>query len=237
MKKTLIITLLLLTTTVSFSQYNKKDFYIGINMGTNGLGGQFGYVLHPRFNLRLSSSYLQAKYNDQLIESTNLIRKTDKLSNDWNIDLSSFSLGAITDIKPFINNDFLRISLGLFYTSFSANYTGNYSYSDADYGLNFDAGQLQLDFTTTPIKPYIGLLLGKPSVTKKINFSVELGTMFQATPIAHFTGKGMIGPTATQESRVQSNISNYNFYPILSFQLNYRFNSKTKIESTIPPIQ
>ena len=236
-KNSILLALFFFVNSFLFSQYTKKDCYIGINMGTNGLGGQFGYALHPRFNLRLSSSYLQAKYNDQLIESTNLIRKGDKLSNDWNIDLSSFSLGAITDIKPFKNKDFLRISVGLFYTSFSANYTGNYSYSDAAYGLNFDAGQLQLGLTTTPIKPYIGLLLGKPSGTKKINFSVELGTMFQAAPIAHFTGKGMIGPTATQESRVQSNISNYNFYPMLSFQLNYRFNCTTKIESTLPPIQ
>lgn len=221
---------------VLFAQYKKKDSYLGINAGTNGLGAQFGYTLHPRLNLRLSSSFISAKYNDDFIERENLIVTGDFLKNEWNVNVSSISIGTLIDFKPFVNTEFIRFSLGLFYNSFSADYTSNYSYSDTKKGLNFDAGTLKLNVTTTPIKPYIGILLGAPSDSKRVNFTIEMGTMFQQSPNARFTGDGMVGPTASQEPLVQKNVSNYNFYPSLSFQLNYRFkctdNSETKKEQT-----
>ena len=232
-KNSILLVLFFFVNSFLFSQYTKKDSYIGINMGTNGLGGQFGYALNPRLNLRINSSFLQADYKDELIEK----KGEEVLLNKWNIDVSSFLIGTVIDFKPFTNVEFLRISAGVFYNSFSANYNSSYSYSVSNNGLNLDLGKLQLNVTTTPIKPYIGVLLGIPSNTKKINFVVEIGTMFQQSPTARFTGSGMIGPTVSQEPLVQKNISNYNFHPSLSFQLNYRFNSKPKIESTIPPIQ
>lgn len=232
MKKTmLLLCTFLILYNHSFSQYSRKDAYLGINAGTNGIGLQFGYTLHPRLNLRLSSSFLSVGYNDDFIERKDLIKPGDFLKNEWDINVSSASIGTLIDFKPFVNSEFIRISLGVFYNSFTANYNSNYSYSDTKKGLNFDAGTLKLNVTTTPIKPYIGIVLGTPSNTKKVNFSVEMGTMIQQSPNAKFTGDGMVGPTASQEPLVQKNVSNYNFYPSLSFQINYRFKSANKSET------
>jgi len=226
-----------LSNSILFSQYKKRDTYLGVNMGTNGLGIQCGYSIHPRLNLRLSSSYLSAEYSDNFIERENLIQPGDFLTNNWKANVSSVSIGTLIDFKPFPNSEFIRVSMGLFYNSFSADYTSNYSYSDTKKGLNFDAGTLKLNMTTTPVKPYIGLILGTPSDSKRINFSVEMGTMFQQSPNARFTGEGMVGPTASQEPLVQQNVSNYNFYPSLSFQLNYRFKCAKNTESKKEQIQ
>lgn len=230
-KKILLLFLSVLANSILSAQYKKKDSYLGINLGTNGLGIQYGYTLNPRINLRLSSSYLSTDYSDDFIERKNLIQPGDFLMNNWNINVSSVSIGTLIDIKPFINSEFIRVSLGVFYNSFTANYNSNYSYSDIKKGLNFDAGTLKLNVTTTPIKPYIGILLGTPSDSKRVNFSIEMGTMFQQSPTARFTGEGMVGPTASQEPLVQKNVSNYNFYPSLSFQLNYRFKCANNTES------
>ncbi len=230
-KNSILLALFFFVNSFLFSQYTKKDCYIGINLGTNGLGGQFGYAIHPRLNVRINSSYLQADFKDELIEKKGLIEKEDELLNKWNIDVSSFLIGTVIDFKPFTNVEFLRISAGVFYNSFSANYNSSYSYSDMNKGLNFDAGKLQLNVTTTPIKPYIGVLIGVPSNNKRINFLAEIGTMFQQSPTARFTGSGMIGPTVSQEPLVQKNISNYNFHPSVSFQLNYRFKGSNSTET------
>jgi hypothetical protein len=230
-RKTILFALVLIVNSFLFSQYAKNDSYFGLTLGTNGIGAQLGYTINPRINLRISSSYLSTDYSDDFIERKNLINTGDFLMNKWNINVSSVSIGTLIDIKPFINSEFVRVSLGVFYNSFTANYNSNYSYSDTKKGLNFDAGTLKLNVTTAPIKPYIGLLLGTPSDSKRVNFSIEMGTMFQQSPNARFTGEGMVGPTASQEPIVQKNVSNYNFYPTLSFQLNYRFKCSNKTES------
>ena len=230
-KKILLIFLSLLANSILSAQYKKKDSYLGVNIGTNGLGIQYGYTLNPRINLRISSAYLTTDYSDEFIERKNLIQTGDFLMNKWNINVSSVSIGALIDIKPFINSEFVRVSLGVFYNSFTANYNSYYSYSDIKKGLNFDAGTLRLNVTTAPIKPYIGILLGTPSDSKRVNFIIEMGTMFQQSPNARFTGEGMVGPTASQEPLVQKNVSNYNFYPTLSFHLNYRFKCSDNIET------
>jgi hypothetical protein len=86
-----------------------------------------------------------------------------------------------------------------------------------------------LDFKVKPgssLTPYIGIGLGRSlSKNKVVSFAVEAGAAFHGKPKVELNATGMLEPTGSEEQRqiLEDNLSSFSIYPMLNFQLSFRF--------------
>jgi len=89
-KKILLMFLSLLANSILSAQYKKKDSYLGVNIGTNGLGIQYGYTLNPRINLRISS----VDYTQNMIKGSSFyVQFSNIQTEDISLDIIN-SMGS-----------------------------------------------------------------------------------------------------------------------------------------------
>lgn len=195
---------------------NLPSPYLGVQMGSMGFGMQFVYPVKPRLNLRLAGSYFQYSMD---IQTT-----TSRYETDRTQFLKVGGVGLIADyafLKTSLN---WKLAAGLFY---QVNQIGQYdSYTYVDNGNNEDLGTLDIDFTTFPVAPYAGLVFGNFNSGKRVTIALELGTLYHGKPRVEMTGTGPVGPSAENADLIESNVSNYNWFPYGNFQINYHFNKK-----------
>lgn len=186
--------------------------YVGVQFGSLGAGAQYVRSIHPRWNLRFSGSYFKASM-DQVVETS---RYTEYRTNSGQV--GAFAALADFDISKKTPN--WKLSTGLMYQVNKINRFSTFE-TEMD-GEMLDLGTLDLTFTAFPVNPYAGLVFGNFKSEKKVFFTLELGTLFHGRPNVDFVGTGLIAPTAEQDGLVESNVSNYNWFPYGNFQINYR---------------
>jgi hypothetical protein len=197
--------------TPSSNDLKTGNMTVGVQVGSLGPGLQFTYTVNPKLNLRAIGSFMKLNHSTEFDESQ--VRTSEKIM------AQTGAVGVISDWRVF-KNQWFRLSAGVVYNFNQLIDTRNYVYTKVT--PSYEVGSLTLDFTTMKVNPYLGIVLGKQNQDKKVNFLVEFGTLYHGQPKVNFTGEGRIGATSEQVDVVKSNVSNYNFYPVLNFQMNVK---------------
>jgi hypothetical protein len=185
---------------------------IGLQIGTLGIGAQYIHPLTSKWELRSTLSYLQLTKKRELISTS--------LTTDETIKMRTGGIGIYANYNVFSKTPNWKVSLGAVYQFNRIIDTRVY---EVEYNNSqIDLGSLSLEFTTFPVSPYAGILWGNFKSEKKININLELGTLYHGKPNVVFTGEGRIAPTAEQGPLVEENVKDYNWYPYLSFNINYK---------------
>lgn len=191
--------------------YSYSQHVFGLQLGSFGVGANYEFHFNKNANLRASASFLYWEASGV------------KKSRDFEViarnQLRTGGVGVYFDHRLFEKIDWLRGSVGLVY-----NFNKISGQQYCIYTKNLEPeffGSLDLTIKTFPVNPYVGVLIGNYNNKRKINFGLEVATLFHGTPKVSFTGVGEISPTAEQEPLIQSNVKNYYFLPMVNFRLTF----------------
>ena len=181
---------------------------IGVRAGTTGVGADVAFGVAPTLSARLGYSGGQVDHD---VTTDITYRGKLKLSN-FNTFLDWSPLG------PF------RI-------------TGGFVFNDNKFDVKTDpvTGGAFLSGTVKPEKsaaPYLGIGYGNVSGAG-VNFYADLGVMFQGTPQATLTANcgsltpaqcaPLQGQVAAEQQRLQDELKNAKYYPVLNIGLTIGF--------------
>jgi hypothetical protein len=191
---------------------------IGINVSTFGIGGEVIKGFGSKIDVRAGYSIMDLNVNRNLdVQGSSLALKgrlhTGGAHVKVNYNLANWfhlTLGAATN----------RTSL-----SVAAGANGTLPYEDLQVKQE-DVGNLEiLLYPSWTVSPYAGIGFGHTlNRSKKLGFSVELGTFYHATPRAILYGNGMLTPTASEKNIlvIGNMIAPYAWWPMLNIELSYR---------------
>lgn len=201
------------------------DVGVLLKAGTLGAGLDISKGISESVALRLQANALDY---DRDITDTDV---------DYNSDLKLRSAGLLLDWHPF--SGVFRVSAGAFWNGNEATATGRPT--NGTYVINgqtYTSAQIgslngQIDFSE--VAPYLGIGFGSaPKAGRGMTFSFDLGVFYQGEPNVGLTavcGVGVPAGTCTQiqndvaaeQASLQEEVSDYKFYPVVSFGIGYRF--------------
>ena len=199
------------------------DVGVLLKAGTLGAGLDISKGISESVALRLQANALN--YDRDITES----------DVDYNSDLELKSAGLLLDWHPF--RGVFRVSAGAFWNGNEATAVGRptggtYEINGVTYP-SAAVGSLngQIDFES--VAPYFGIgFASAPKAGRGMTFSFDLGVLYQGEPNVALTAVcGVPGPTCTQlqndvaaeQASLQEEVSDYKFYPVVSFGIGYRF--------------
>ncbi len=191
---------------------------IGLNASTFGLGGEIIKGLGPKFDLRAGYSTMNLKVK-------------------YNLDLQGTAVQVAGNINPggphlllnFNPSPGFHLTLGAALNQtvvlVSAQSLSNVPVEDVMV-LPGDFGFIEVMlFPRVKVSPYAGIGFGRTlSRDKRLGFSFDLGTYYQASPSASLLGAGMLSPSVSDQNVyvLNSLLKPYRWWPVLSLQLSYR---------------
>jgi hypothetical protein len=183
---------------------------IGARIGTTGLGADVAWDVAPTLSARLGYSGGSVDYNTS----------TSAVNYDGKVKLSNFN--TFLDFAPL--GPLFRI-------------TGGFVFNDNKYDVVGNTGNgTSISGTVKPEKsaaPYLGIGYGRVSGAG-VNFYADLGVMFQGSPVATLTANcGALagtpqctaaqGQVAAEQQRLQDELKNFKYYPVLNIGLTIGF--------------
>ncbi len=191
------------------------DFGIGLKAGTYGLGAEFGVGFTPWFTLRASASKgdLSGNYDEDDI--------------DYDATLKVGGYGLLADFFPLKGT--FRLTAGLLSNRNAVDLEaaptvpidiGGVPYPPADVGVL--SGEIDFDGTV----PYFGIGWGNVARGKRVGFLVDLGFIRQGggeVSLSSSTGLVDQGDLDAEAAKIEDDIEDYDFWPIISFGLSIRF--------------
>jgi len=210
------------------------DLGIAGKLSSLGYGAEVDYRISERFNIR--GQFNRYRYDDTFEE--------DEIDYDGTLDLES--LGVLIDWRPFGGP--FRVTLGGFQVDNEitgvGSGTGTYEIGDGSYTVT-PGDDLKIDATMTlgdGFKPYVGIGLGHdPATEKGLLLSLDIGVLYQGSPSVDLNATGTAtddssgltvdfstDPTVQAEVRkeekeLEDDLGNFDFYPVISFGIGYRF--------------
>ncbi len=215
MKAWLVVSFLLLTSVLFSHEIMAQEYAASLKVGTQGVSLQAYRSLTSRFNVSLGAGILS--FNANNVEQT----------SDYRVDgkLSLSNVFALADWFPFENN--LRVTGGLVVnlnkvsaviTPTVTKKTGNIEYTPEK------LGNVAADISFQKVAPYLGVGLGNPtSGSSGLGFTFDLGAFYQGKPQATMTGTKLLAPMDSQGPQLQDNLKWFQFYPVLSVGISYKF--------------
>jgi len=210
-----IIILLLVSFSATLFPAHAGKVGVGLRAGTLGLGAEVGVGISDRFALR--GGYYTANVSEDYDDAGILY--------DGDLDVGGF--GAIVDFHPFKGG--FHVSAGLFANEneFAITATpttpqdiGGMTYTPAEIGtLN---GKVSFDSTA----PYFGVGWGRISGTKRVSFLSDFGVLRQGSGdvlLASSTGLVSMADLQAEIAEIESDIEDFDFWPVISFGLAIRF--------------
>ncbi len=226
MRKTLVLTLLLLIFCISVSKAQDSlammhkskgfpDLSIGVKVSTFGPGVEIGLGFAKKFNVRLGLTY----FNFDL---------SDRIEKTWNVKQQSvITLGSVSLLVDWQFVRWLHLTAGVLYnmatTTFKNLPVFNYSFGNVTITPE-TLGNVQYKLTAQPFNPYLGLGIGKVVSHKHmVSVSFDIGIAYMGSPKVELKATGMVSPTASKEQLqiLQNNVNSYKFYPMLSLQISF----------------
>lgn len=234
MKKTiLLVTMVLLFFVPVCAQHEIKPFEhlsISVNAGTLGVGVQVAAPVNRYLSLRAGLMMLPYTYNYDYKEVIHYEGYSDEAAIPMKAKASMVNGLLLADIFPFRNTRF-HLTGGFYMgTSNIIKISG-----EADRVIEIgdviiepgENGRVAAQLETNSFKPYLGLGFGS-SVTKRkrVGFKFELGAMFHGSPKIVVTEGQSINDVDLEITESLSDfnkfLKNFNVYPVLNFQLNFR---------------
>lgn len=193
---------------------------VGGTLGTRGVGVDLGYSLSEKWSLRGSLAGLQ--YGRDINEGD--------INYQGDMDLRTG--GLLLDWYP--SGGAFRISLGAFYNgnkikarATAANggtvKVGNNTYNVADESID---GVIKWKEAA----PYLGIGWGNPSNGRGWSFACDLGALYTGKPTGTLNASpglralpGFNADLAREQDELNSGVKDATFWPVLQFQVQYRF--------------
>lgn len=194
---------------------------VGAKVGTLGGGLEMEKQLTDWLSGRVGINYFSYSYDDT----------EDDI--EYEFDATLQTIGAILDWHPFTNG--FRISAGLMLNGndLEANgkpTNGTYEIGDNTYASS-QIGNLSgsIDFSSTA--PYFGIGTSTSYGEKgQFGFTFELGVMYQGEADVEIRADGPLANNQAfqddlrkEEQDLQDDLSSYEWYPVISFGMIYRF--------------
>lgn len=197
-----------------------QDNMVSINVSSLGFGLDFSHSLGRSFDVRAGLSRFDYDYN--AVES----------GIDYTFTLGLSSEKLLLDWRPFQGG--FRVSAGLFHNGNkldgTANVVSTYTIGDVSY-TSAQVGTLSSRLSLKSSAPYLGIGWGASSAKKGLSFSADLGVLFQGSPRVDLTSTGgtlsndptFLAEVAKEEAQLESDLSNFKYYPVVTLGLGYRF--------------
>ena len=213
MKKTLLA-FALLTLGIT-SPVNAADFGLGLRAGTYGIGAEFGVGFTPRFGLRAGGSALSLSGDyDQ-----------DDINYDGTLKLGGYGIWA--DFFPMKGT--FRLTAGLLSNrneiELEAVPTAPIDIGDGTYDPS-EVGALEGDVDFDSTVPYFGVGWGNVARGKRVGFLADIGIVWQGSgEVSLSSTTGLVDPDdlAAEASQIEDDISDYEWWPVLSLGMSIRF--------------
>ncbi|HEV2856506.1 MAG TPA: hypothetical protein VHC97_27210 [Thermoanaerobaculia bacterium] len=208
----------------------RAEVAVAAKAGTLGLGAEVTVGLSPRLNFRVGANGFN--YSDR--------REASGIEYDAEAQLRTAT--GLLDLYP--SGRGFHLTAGLVYNdtkvegSSIAPPSGTYDIGGVPVPVSF-VGTLDATADFDPIVPYVGLGWGNAVATSgNLGFYVDLGVVFQGEaditliPILPANSPINTTPGARQafdillrreEQDLEDEASDYDYYPVLSFGLSYRF--------------
>ncbi len=228
MKKKLLLLLLIIGTLggrafcqekVKVKAPNDGKFAVGIGIGTTP-SADVSYQYNKHLSVKLKYNYFKYNTNTQLDISD------EKVELAGNFDMSA--VGLSLEYFPFAKSSFkliggvsyvLKGELGVLATP-----TENYTFGETiftpeevgtfKFGLDYGKGAA----------PFVGLGFGRAVPKGRVGFGFELGTYYLKEPKVTLTGTERLSSMNEQEAKVQANMNDWRYWPMLNFRLAVRVN-------------
>lgn len=198
-----------------------QSIALGIRAGTLGPGAEAAIALSGSLGIRVGANYLPVEYNDTYDDI------------EYDVDLVFKNASALLDWHPF--QGAFRLSGGVIWNGndleTSARPTADVEIGDTTYTRE-EVGSLSGVFDFEKIAPYAGLgwdtSFGKNGA---FGFVCDLGVMYQDAPQVALSASGgllssdpaFLAELAKEEAKIQDEIDDYKFYPVVALGLIYRF--------------
>ncbi len=215
MRKVLLILFVPMVSLLVSHESKAQGYAASVKVGTQGVSLQAYRSLSPLFNVSLGAGIFS--YNANNVEHT----------SDYKVDgsLKLSDVSALVDWFPFASS--FRFTGGLIVnlnkvsatiTPTVTKKTGNIEYTPEKLGI------VTADIKFQKVAPYLGIGFGNAaSGMPGLGFTFDLGAFYHGKPQATMTGTKLLAPMDSQGPQLQSNLSWFQFYPVLSFGISYKF--------------
>ncbi|NBA77995.1 hypothetical protein GOQ04_20735 [Emticicia sp. ODNR4P] len=204
-------------TSAQFVKTNR--FAANINLGTTpGLS----FVYEPYNKLAIRASYVYLKYN---------LNQEQKISNEnillaGNMDMSA--IGLSVEYYPFVKSSFKIIAGGSLiqkgFVSINASPTDNYTFGETVFTPQ-EVGSFLFDLRyDNGFAPFAGIGFGRAVPKKRVGFGFELGSYYLPKPKVTLSGTERLSSMAEQEPKIQSNMDDWRYWPMVNLRLAVRLN-------------
>jgi hypothetical protein len=195
---------------------NQKS--VKLNLGSQGIGGEFAYGVNNKVALRLGINIIPVSVNDAF-EFTDF-NSTSKVSAKFT------NIHLLADYTPFKSAPAFRLVGGAAYFvrakgGMHVQPSDNYTYGDIV--LNEEqVGYLNMDIDWKGIAPYAGIGLFRVIPKHRFNVNLDLGTYYLKQPDVKIVGTGILKGNNTQEGQLKENVKDYRWLPVLQLNFSYK---------------
>ena len=201
-----------------------SGFNVSGRVGTLGLGAEVGYAFNDYVNVRLAMNNFSYDYNTT----------EDDIEFDFDLELESTAL--FLDIHPFAGA--FRVTGGILDNrnrlDGQAVPMGEYEIGDQTYS-GAEVGTLYSNVALGESNPvYVGLGWSKALGTSGFGLGFDLGVVLQGSPTVRLSATGPVttNPATAEEfeanlraeeEQLESDLSEFETYPVISLGLTYQF--------------
>lgn len=216
MKKS--ITLLLLFF-LCLSCTNAQTYAVSLKASTIGLHIEAHRSLGNSLNVHLGGSFFSYSYSQAPDPK-------EDYSLDAKLKLNSFT--ALIDYMPFESSSF-RLSAGLSINNNQPQVTAIPQITrviGGDVYNKDNLGNMDVKLSFNKIAPYLGIGIGNAAGGEShLGLTFDIGAYYQGKPKVDLTAEGLLSPSASpeQEAIVEDNIKWFQFYPVVSLGIAYKF--------------
>ena len=198
-----------------------EDVAVGVSAGTMGIGLEGTTDITKNINVRALAAGFN--YSKDGTSGTDITYKgTAKI----------FNAGILLDYYPFESG--IRLSAGGMYNGTKVSLTGKPSSATNTYTINGNTytaaqvGSVSGDAKYEKIMPYVGIGFSNPIKGSKVTFGVDLGAMI-GKPTTELTASNptndatLAADIAAEKAKLQHDANKLTAYPVLKFNVAYRF--------------
>ncbi len=208
------------STSVNSSKVQSRNgLGLALNLGTTP-GITLAYGLSRQMAIRLGYSYL--KYNSN----------TTVESSGQEIEFAAGVKMSILDLSveyfPFKKSSF-KVFGGASYIdkgnlSVVVTPAGTYTFGSTTFTPDEIGNVKFLVDYGKKIAPFAGIGFGRTIPKRRVGFGFELGTYYTQTPVVTLTGENRLSSMSEQQEKVQENMKDWQYWPILNLRLTVRLN-------------
>ncbi len=191
-----------------------QNYAVSLKASTLGISLEGIRSFGEQFNARAGLSFFTINMNGG--------GGDEDYSYDAKLKLLTFS--ALADWFPFDFN--MRVTGGVFINLNKGDLTLRPTTSHTVGGTVYTPemlGSLSANVDVNKISPYLGIGIGNRLLSEGLDFTLDVGAIYQGAPKVDLTAQGLLEPSAEQQPLIEDNIKWFKFYPILSIGLIYSF--------------